>query len=237
MSISVKEVELLNKKIDKINVESTKIKTRQEMLQKRLEQEAKDYKERFGVDLLGSSIDETIKKFKEERKRVSDVVNKEYDLKLKVVKAIEEGDYSYAKSLLGIEDESESPSIEDINETPEDTVQPNEVTESKEDLHTEESFGFDSLDLDDDEDIEEDEDVEEVEEESKEEEENSIKPSDFLKSVGAVTGNSIKEVSEEIEPKKGKINISDLDLDEDDDEDINDDFGFGDILAGTKFEV
>ena len=101
--VSAKEVQALNKRIEYINVQRTKAETRIEILKKQLEDELASYKSKFGVSLKGKSFEETKKNIQAELDSVVEVVEAEYRLKEKVVGAIERGDYDTAYRLLGID--------------------------------------------------------------------------------------------------------------------------------------
>jgi|GEM_PF-2163378 len=250
---SVKEVEALNSKIEKINLERTKVKTQQELLQKRLEQELKEYNDSFGVNLLGDNIKVTQAKIKAEIDSVTKVVNEEYALKEKVVKAIEDGDYDYANKLMGItvdeQEEIATQVVEDIiNEginasaqdgtevlypsVDEDALAIPEEPEEEEEMDLQAMA--DSFSMEDDEEV-----VEEEEDFGLGEDTVSVSANDFLQSVANVTktdvnaikGSSIQEASEDL---TSGLNIGNL-IVEDDEDDMDEDFGFGDMLSGTKF--
>lgn len=112
--ISAKDVQLLNGQIENIHTEKTKAETKQEMLKKQLTEELESYKTQFGVDLQGKSISETKALIEAEVKKVTTEVEKEYNLKVKVVDAINRNDFDEAYHLLGIQVESEEPVKEQV---------------------------------------------------------------------------------------------------------------------------
>ena len=112
--ISAKDVQLLNGQIENIHTEKTKAETKQEMLKKQLTEELESYKIQFGVDLQGKSISETKALIEAEVKKVTTEVEKEYNLKVKVVDAINRNDFDEAYRLLGIQVESEEPVKEQV---------------------------------------------------------------------------------------------------------------------------
>lgn len=255
--VSVKEVEKLNERIEKINLERTKAKTRQEILQKKLDEELQEYKENFKVDLTGSSLKATKALIDAEVSKVTEVVEEEYNLKLKVVDAIERGDFAEANKLMGVtpeeeeieevgvstegieveEDDSETEKNSDgvwvsIPEALKDVLEEDEDTE-------EDDFGFSDLG-----DIEEDDEEEDTKEEVKSKEtEASTGAKGFMAAVANASSSEESEPEEEKPVKKmisvkeafEGLNVADLEVEDDDDE-IDDDFGFGDILSGTKYE-
>lgn len=136
MAISVNEVERLNEKIEGLNTTRTKTETRKEMLTQSLEKELKEYADLYGVNLQGNKFSQTYRNIQEEAKKVSEQIKEEYELKLKVVSAIESGDIDEANKLLGIEDKSE-----EVEEEAKELQGTSEESESDEGDFTEEDFG------------------------------------------------------------------------------------------------
>lgn len=136
MAVSVKQVEELNEKIEKLNTSRTQTETRKEILTQNLSKKLKEYKEKYGVDLEGAKFSETFKKIQAEAKKVSSSVQEEYTLKEQVVNAIESGDIAEANRLLGIEEEPEE--FEEVLESSEDDV---EEENDFEDTFSNEDFG------------------------------------------------------------------------------------------------
>lgn len=141
MAISVNEVERLNEKIEGLNTTRTKTETRKEMLTQSLEKELKEYADLYGVNLQGNKFSQTYRNIQEEAKKVSEQIKEEYELKLKVVSAIESGDIDEANKLLGIEDKSEEVEEEAEEEVEEELQGTSEESESDEGDFTEEDFG------------------------------------------------------------------------------------------------
>ena len=137
--VNAKDVQSLNSRIETINTNRTKAKTQQEMLQQRLEEELYNYKSQFGVDLKKGSLAQTKVLINAEVKKVVDEVQKEYELKEKVVSAIESGDYEEAYKLLGIKQE-----VEELVEEPTEVEVKPEVENP-----VISDFDMESLDLDD----------------------------------------------------------------------------------------
>lgn len=248
--VSVKEVEKLNEKIEAINLERTKAKARQEVLQKKLDEELLEYKEKFGVDLSGADLKSIKAKIDAEVKKVTAVVEEEYNLKVQVVKAIENGDYEEANRLMGIEEveeDVEEPMVEEtveestseVEEAEEEAEEGSETLENLDEDDEDDDFGFNDFSLDDSEEIAStEEDVEETEEveESEEDEDDEI----VIPNAGA---QSFLNAVQNQEKPKGTMSVdeafSGLDasmLEVEDEEEEDDDFGFGDVLAGSKFE-
>lgn len=223
--ISAKDVQVLNTQIENIHTEKTKIETRQEMLKKQLSEELKSYKTQFGVDLEGRDIAQTKSLIEAETKKVTTEVEREYNLKVKVVDAINKGDYDTAYELLGIEVESA--------EVVEDEVLESESSEGKVEEPIVEASEEDNIDT-------------LLSEALGEEEEESVIPT--VEEEEIVEEPKVKEVPPVKEtPKKEtkKASIADvfgsMEM-EDEEEDslfgIDDNsFGFGEALKGTKFGV
>ena len=113
-TVTVKDVQRLNKRIEDINTERTRVETRTQMLKDQILKDIKEYKKQFGVDLSASSFSEIKRLAAEESKAVSEAVEKEYKLKEQVVECIESGDIDGANRLLGVVvDEPEPESIEE----------------------------------------------------------------------------------------------------------------------------
>lgn len=244
--VSVKEVEKLNEKIEAINLERTKAKARQEVLQKKLDEELLEYKEKFGVDLSGADLKSIKAKIDAEVKKVTAVVEEEYNLKVQVVKAIESGDYEEANRLMGIEEVEEDikePVVEEgTSEVEEVEEEVEESSEALENLDEDDDFGFNDFSLDDSEELAstEEEDVEETEEVEESEEDEDEDDEIVIPNAGA---QSFLNAVQNQEKPKGTMSVdeafSGLDasmLEVEDEEEEDDDFGFGDVLAGSKFE-
>lgn len=120
-TVTVKDVQRLNKRIEDINTERTRVETRTQMLKDQILKDIKEYKKQFGVDLSASSFSEIKRLVAEESKAVSEAVEKEYKLKEQVVECIESGDIDGANRLLGVVvDEPEPESVkEDVEEASE----------------------------------------------------------------------------------------------------------------------
>lgn len=210
--VNAKDVQSLNSRIETINTNRTKAKTQQEMLQQRLEEELDNYKSQFGVDLKKGSLAQTKVLINAEVKKVVDEVQKEYELKEKVVSAIESGDYEEAYNLLGIKQEVEELVEEPIEEVSEEPTEIEVKPEVENPVISD--FDMESLDLDDvDEpmDLDMEEDIE--------------LPKSKKKEVPEGTSN--------VEDAFSGMEVEDDDLPGIDDSD----FGFKDELMGSKFEI
>lgn len=235
--VNAKNVQSLNDRIEKINNQRVKTETQHEMLTKRLNSELDSYKEQFGVDLVGKSFTETRKKINAEIKKVTSEVEAEFELKEKVVSAIDAGDIAEAYRLLGIEVKTEE-CEEDATEEVEDATLSVESDELSLEEPSAEDFGgltsddtqvavkpdevpstqVGGLTLDDKDDFDFDLEVEDPEEEEPKAEE--------------------PKKATEIPMSSAKDAIGDLEvIDEDETEELGSDFGFGDLMKGTKFNL
>lgn len=120
MAVTVKAVERLNEKIEKLNQHRTKVQTTQELLESQLATAIEEYKKNYGIDLKGKDFKATKKLIEAECVRVSKEIEDEYSLKDQVVEAIESGDISKAETLLGVSHEEEEPEEVDEKEEPND---------------------------------------------------------------------------------------------------------------------
>ena len=109
MAVTVKAVERLNEKIEKLNQHRTKVQTTQELLESQLATAIEEYKKNYGIDLKGKDFKATKKLIESECLRVSKEIEDEYSLKDQVVEAIESGDITKAETLLGVSHEEEEP--------------------------------------------------------------------------------------------------------------------------------
>lgn len=218
--ISAKEVQVLNNQIEKIHTEKTKIETRQEMLKKQLSEELEAYKVQFGVNLEGKDVAQTKSLIEAETKKVTTEVEKEYNLKVKVVDAINKGDFDTAYELLGIEVENAQVQ-EEIEPTRVNEVVEEVDEETVEDMLSEEE-SMDSF-------------LNEVlgEEDSQEDWETE-------EEVSIPTPTEKKVVEKKEENKKASIAdvFGSMEMEDEDESDFGLDdtsFGFGEALKGTKF--
>lgn len=210
-TVTVKDVQRLNKRIEDINTERTRVETRTQMLKDQILKDIQEYKRQFDVDLSAKSFSEIKKLVAEEAKRVSDAVTEEYNLKEQVVSCIESGDIDGANRLLGVVTE---PVEEEKEEVTEETTEGVAVVEEIDlDFGSRGSMGEDDFFSDG----EEGSTIENLEPESK-----SI-PGDAFEGFGEVE-------DEEDSEEDSKENFGFDDGDEEDDP-----FGFGSMLNGGKF--
>lgn len=238
--ITAEQVKNLNKKIEGLNAQGNRAKAKLEVLEGNLTQSLEDYKSSYGVDLRGKSMKTTAANIQKELLAVEADVQREFELREAVVAAIESGDIEEANRLLGVtvveeddeEEIEETPEIEDIIDEIEespisgssdveddfgiDTAEDTEEPSFEEDLSDDDSFDLDGLDFGD-------LDLSEEEEPAKPEP---------AKSKNKNSSNIGSTVEDTVQSLEGVPNgFEDFDFGSDDFED----FGFNELLAGTKF--
>lgn len=220
--MNANEIKVLNDKIERIQVQRTKAETKREVLMSRLESEISKYEKEYGVSLKGDTLKDTIKAISVEQKKVSKGIEEEYNLKSKVVSAIESGNIEEANTLLGIETPINDFDAEDIKDTEDlDEVSPIE-DDTKDVPEEEDNFGIDEDEFSLDDDDAEDEDVfglSEAEEESSE----KVKTP-----IGSSVDDTVKELDNDDDDEDIYSGLDNVDFD---------DFGFGSILNGTELDV
>lgn len=216
----VQEVQALNKRIEAINVQRTKAEAKVEMLKKQLVAAIGKYNETYGVNLGDKSFAKLSGKVKAELEKVSGALQVEFELKEKVVSAIENQQYDEAYRLLGVVPESdgmEEASVEDDGS--EVTLDAQQKETSIVEASTEEGYvNFGDIDFG----FEDDEDADEAG--VVEEEPNASSGSSQTEKV---KGESAVDAVESM----------DMVVEEDEIPNVDMDFGFGDMLSGTKFEA
>lgn len=220
--MNANEIKVLNDKIERIQVQRTKAETKREVLMSRLESEISKYEKEYGVSLKGDTLKDTIKAISVEQKKVSKGIEEEYNLKSKVVSAIESGNIEEANNLLGIETPINDFDVEDIEDA-EDLDEVSPVEDDTKDVPEEEdNFGIDEDEFSLDDDDAEDEDVfglSEAEEESSE----KVKTP-----IGSSVDDTVKELDNDDDDEDIYSGLDNVDFD---------DFGFGSILNGTELDV
>lgn len=220
--MNANEIKVLNDKIERIQVQRTKAETKREVLMSRLESEISKYEKEYGVSLKGDTLKDTIKAISVEQKKVSKGIEEEYNLKSKVVSAIESGNIEEANTLLGIETPINDFDVEDIEDT-EDLDEASSVEDATKDVPEEDdNFGIDEDEFSLEDDGAEDEDVfglSEAEEESSE----KVKTP-----IGSSVDDTVKELDNDDDDEDIYSGLDNVDFD---------DFGFGSILNGTELDV
>lgn len=218
--MNANEIKVLNDKIERIQVQRTKAETKREVLMSRLESEISKYEKEYGVSLKGDTLKDTIKAISVEQKKVSKGIEEEYNLKSKVVSAIESGNIEEANTLLGIETPINDFAVEDIEDT-EDLDEVSPVEDDTKDVPEEEdNFGIDEDEFSLDDDDAEDEDVfglSEAEEESSE----KVKTP-----IGSSVDDTVKELDNDDDDEDIYSGLDNVDFDD-----------FGSILNGTELDV
>lgn len=219
---NIKKVKSLNERIESIQTKRTKAETQKEMLLSSLDAEIKKYSENYGVDLKGKSLKETISLILAEQSKVVADIKSEYELKEKVVSAIESGNIAEANKLLGITDEEEvvvdeeeveeeysSDDFDDIEDEETDYF----VDEEEDDFGgvDDSDYSFDEEDEEDDFSFDELGTADEVDEKAVEN-----------------LGTNADDIVEELDTADDDDIYGDMDMD---------DFGFGDILSGSKLDI
>ncbi len=110
-----KKVKELNARIEEIRDQRTRAETRKETLLGQLKGQIKEYEKLYGIKLSGEGYSGVEKAISGEMDRVSKEIQKEYDLKVSVVEAIDSGNIDEAFRLLGMENPNKV-SEEDIEE-------------------------------------------------------------------------------------------------------------------------
>lgn len=247
--ITSEQVQQLNKRIEELNSQRTKAVGRLEVLTNNLNKSLEQYSKLYGVDCRGSTLKQTAAKIKAEMERVEASIQEEYDIRMKVVSAIESGNIDEANRLLGI-----------VVEEPEDAEEVEEVvldgSDSDEDEGSDEvgEFDFDIPDDDSDEGGSESDDADDfdfnlndddfsIDEEPAEEPptpaaKKPIAGKKTVSNTGKKSGkkldvNAGSSVSETVESLEGGEFADIVHSDDDDD----DDFGFGELLSGTQFTL
>lgn len=220
--MNANEIKVLNDKIERIQVQRTKAETKREVLMSRLESEISKYEKEYGVSLKGDTLKDTIKAISVEQKKVTKGIEEEYNLKSKVVSAIESGNIKEANTLLGIETPINDFDVEDIEDT-EDLDEVSPVEDATKDVPEEDdNFGIDEDEFSLEDDDTEDEDVfglSEAEEESSE----KVKTP-----IGSSVDDTVKELDNDDDDEDIYSGLDNVDFD---------DFGFGSILNGTELDV
>lgn len=98
-----KKVKELNARIEEIRDQRTRAETRKETLLGQLNGQIKEYEKLYGIKLSGKGYSGVEKAISGEMDRVSKEIQKEYDLKVSVVEAIDSGNIDEAFRLLGME--------------------------------------------------------------------------------------------------------------------------------------
>lgn len=119
-TFSVQDVASLNKRIEQLNVEGTRTETRISMLTEQLATGLREYESQYGVNLSGKTLKKTAELIKKEYETILSAISEEYELKSRIVEAIQRSDIDEANRLLGIaQDAPEEPEVAVEQEVPE----------------------------------------------------------------------------------------------------------------------
>lgn len=111
----IKEIERLNREIDRIMTEKTKADAQKEVWESRLVESIKGYAKDYGVDLSGKDLVEIKKKLVAETNTIEAKTKEEFEKASKIVKLINEGDIKGAWEILGVNiDEVENKENEEV---------------------------------------------------------------------------------------------------------------------------
>lgn len=213
----IKEIEKLNKEIEKLMTEKTKADAQKEVWENRLKESINAYNKEYGVDLSGNDLSEIKKNLASEIGVVESKTKEEFERSQKIVNFINKGDIKGAWEFLGVKSEDTNITKEDI---PQEKVQdkkvenkPNQVEVNNETIEDDDFYGEDSK------------------EDEKVNTNNDINKKSFVPFVVEEDDEDdefIIPTSENKSSNEGDFSI----------EDDNDDFGgFGSILAGSKFKI
>lgn len=227
-TVTVKDVQKLNKRIEEINTERTRVETRTQMLRDQVWKDIEAYEKQFGVSLKAKNFSEVKKLVAQEAKKVADAVEEEYRLKEKVVGCIESGEIDEANRLLGIVVESEETDSE------EDLAEEETAPDGENDMDEMNSFFSTST--------EEEVEVAGGNESGEEEDTDTVSDSGFdVSKLGSVSPTEEPVTHsipgdmfagfEDDEPEEGNDSV----VEDLEDEDEDDPFGFGSMLSGGKF--
>lgn len=230
----VQEVQVLNKKIENINLQRTKAEAKVDMLKKQLLNELASYKEAYGVDLGDKNFSKLSGKVKSELAVVTGQIKEEYDLKCRVVDAIEKGNYEEASKLLGVETEEAEETDVDPSKVVsiEDALNPIKVSFDDDVINNQTVSGCVMLDESDD-DSQTDFDFG-IEEPVK------VKESKGEATSGGIVLDDGLVVEDEDTPErpfKGQSAVDAVKSVDDVPSMDDDDWGFGDILQGSQFQA
>ena len=207
--MDTKQVKVLNERIEAINTQKTREESKREVLLQNLKKSVEAYESSYGVSLKDKSLSKMSKNIEKEMSKVTSEITKEYELKEAVVSAIENGDMEEANKLLGITVTKEPEEVEEevIDEEPEETI--NEEVNSSEDNSEDSSEDWDL-------------EVEDGTPEQVDEPEDDYDDWDLEVDDDNDTEEPDEESDEEVSDMLG---------------DVDDDFGFGDLLSGSRLDI
>lgn len=204
----IKEIERLNREIDRIMTEKTKADAQKEVWESRLVESIKGYAKDYGVDLSGKDLVEIKKKLVAETNTIEAKTKEEFERASKIVKLINEGDIKGAWEILGVNiDEIENKENEEVVQE-KTGVEVQSAVAAIEEMDDNSFYG------------------ESFDEEEEEEEDEFVIPN--TRDISSVEHKQFN-----IKPSQSSTSSSFVMEDDEEDE-----FGgFGSILSGSKFKV
>lgn len=111
----IKNIEELNKRIDTLMHEKTRLDAQREVVDKDLKAQLERYSKEYGVDLSGNSVEECKQLIKAEFDKVKSEEEEKYNQSKAVVELIEAGKTAEAEKLLGerVEETTKASEVED----------------------------------------------------------------------------------------------------------------------------
>lgn len=241
--MNINDVKKLNDEIESIQRRREKAQTQKEMLLNRSKDLILKYEKAYGVSLIGETIEDTFNSILAEKERVAKAIENEYELKTKVVTAINNGNIDEANRLLGLKNNDVviSEDVKDIKRTNDDTdmlsmvsngdtsISINGEEEIDEGVTDANAFINDEY-IDDSDDYPESEDYEE---------EGTNNGAVAVKHRGIELDVDLSDVDfgfDDSEESTSDVSEIQGTTDDSDDDFGYDDFGFAEILRGSKFE-
>lgn len=110
----LKKIEALNRKIEALSKEKTKLEGQKGVWEERLLSSIKEYASAYGVDLSGKSFKDIEKKLEAEIQKVREETTRDYERANKMVTLIDSGDIKGAWKVIGVDlDAKESETVEE----------------------------------------------------------------------------------------------------------------------------
>ena len=128
----IKNIEELNKRIDTLMHEKTRLDAQREVVDKDLKAQLERYSKEYGVDLSGSSVEECKQLIKAEFDKVKSEEEEKYNQSKAVVELIEAGKTAEAEKLLGkgVVETTKVPEVEDAEKVEISLEKENQVAEA-----------------------------------------------------------------------------------------------------------
>ena len=235
----IKEIERLNREIDRLMTEKTKADAQKEVWESRLVESIKGYAKDYGVDLSGKDLVDIKKKLVAETNTIEAKTKEEFEKASKIVNLINEGDIKGAWKVLGVDiDAIENKESEEVVVEEKNSVEVQSAVEAVEEMDDDsfygESFEEEEEYIESNDPVDFNTSVKNAEaskfnaffmEDDEEEEEFVIPNTKNVSSVG--------HKQSDIKPSQSSTSSNFVMEDDEEDEFA----GFGNILAGSKFKV